>query len=106
MEKKLDIDTIIDKNNIVIFSKPNCKYCTKSYDLLKEKNLDYYKFDVGDYLESQDFDVIYDKLQILTNKAKTYPMIFAEKKFIGGFNELKEYIKNYELTKAIENIDF
>jgi glutaredoxin-related protein len=102
----IDIDNIIKNNTIVIFSKPNCKYCTKSYDLLNNNNMLFYKFNVGDYIDSLEFDEIYDKLQLITNKAKSYPMIFIEKEFVGGFNELQIYVKNYELSKAIEDTDF
>ncbi len=102
----INIEKFIETNTIVIFSKPSCKYCTKSYDLLNNNNIEYYKFDVGELVDNVEFDEIYNKLQLLTNKAKTYPMIFIEQKFIGGYNELQLYVKNIELSKAIEDTNF
>ena len=102
----LDLDYIIDNNKFVIFSKDNCKYCEKSTDLMKSKNIEYYKFNISDYLEHEAFDNIFDKLMLRSNNGKSYPMIFIDKEYIGGYNQLIAYIKNLDNQKIFNNEDF
>jgi glutaredoxin len=103
----LDIENIISKNSIVIFSKPGCKYCDKSYELLQDKNILFYKCDLGNYMNDLDFDDIYDKLIKISNNAKSFPIIFIDKKYIGGFNELKKYINELEIATSFQqNLEF
>jgi glutaredoxin len=100
------IESIINNNNIVILSKDNCKFCDKSYNLLNNKNIKYFKFNISLYIDDELFDSIYDQIMSITNNAKSYPMIFIEKKYIGGFNQLNKYIRNKELQESFINEDF
>lgn len=102
----LNPDYIIDNNKFVIFSKVNCKYCEKSTDLMKNNNIQYYKFNMSDYLDHEDFDDIFDKLMFKSNIATSYPMIFIDKLYIGGFNQLTAYIKNLDNQKMFNSEDF
>ena len=75
---------------IHIFTLPNCKYCKASKQLLKNKN--YYEHNViENSLEMQKM------LKLVQGKIHpiTLPQIFIDKKWIGGYEELKQYLKTY-----------
>ena len=88
-EELPEVDEIINNHLVVIFSKPKCYYCDLAADLLTEKNVSFIKFNIGDYLNDENFDTFYDNL-IKKSGQKTFPMIFMKQTFIGGYSELKE----------------
>jgi glutaredoxin 3 len=74
---------------IVIHSKPNCIYCDKTKNLLKSLNIPFEekKYDSG--LEEDN-----ERKQKLLNVTnwKTFPQIFIDNSFIGGYTELVKYL--------------
>lgn len=83
------MDRITDKGYTVI-SKKNCIYCKYSCKLLEDNKIEYKTIDnnefIGDEIDS-----------IKPVEHKTYPMIFKDKKFIGGYMELRKYINNSKI---------
>lgn len=68
----------------------------KFKNLLKEKNIFYHEINYDDYLienKEQFLSFIREKVK---TEYKTFPMIFFNSEFIGGFNEGKDY---YEIKK-------
>ena len=55
----VDIFTFIKKNQITVFSKTWCPYCTKAKNLLRQNNLNFkvYEIDLGQISES-DFKAV------------------------------------------------
>jgi glutaredoxin len=81
-----------------VYSKPNCTFCVQAKQLLTSKNLSYNEriIDVG---QEKDPNSVYVPVQELKDKvpsAKTVPQIFYNDTHIGGFVELREYIKQNE----------
>lgn len=72
----------------VIFTKIGCNYCKKAKDLLTDKNLKYQDIIVTD----KNKDLIYKKLDNFTGTYRSFPMVFQNNKFIGGFSELEKYL--------------
>lgn len=82
--------------NIVIYTQPNCTYCTQAKDLLKAKGIPYVELilNVG---QKQEEDKTYVPVQHLKDRlpnAKTIPQIFNGKYHIGGFTELQSYLRH------------
>lgn len=73
-------------NNIKIYGKENCSYCTKAKHLLESYNLNYDYFSLGT-------DLTVDELLESFPTAKTVPIVVVNDKWIGGFNELENYLE-------------
>ena len=91
------------ENMFTIYSKSYCIFCTKMELLLEDyvKRLDdseiheYKKINCDKYLKTKDDKEEFKKFierwaNVIPN---TFPMVFYDKKFIGGFEETKEYLK-------------
>lgn len=84
----------------IIYSKPNCTFCTQSKTLLASKNLEFVEIEL-DQGQTKDANTNYVSVvefRALLPEARTMPQIFyrhsglAYKEYIGGFTELKEYL--------------
>jgi glutaredoxin len=89
-------------NNFTIYSKSGCINCRRVKDLLKNNNSEYEIIDCDDYLlEDKENFLLF--IQSYSNvECKIFPMVFHNGKFIGGFNETKEYLDSIQKT----NLDF
>ena len=70
---------------IKIWSKPNCIFCDKSFNLCKLKNLEYEKLMI---------DVDYTREELIEKfpNARTFPQITMDGAYIGGFTELDAHL--------------
>ena len=77
-----------------IYSKSNCKYCTYLKELLTSKYLIFKEINADQYLTNDnDKKNFLNFIKELVGKEyKTFPMVFNDGAFIGGFTETKEYI--------------
>lgn len=85
----------------IIYSKPNCSFCTQSKALLTSKDLEYVEIelDQGQIKNSDSNYVSMLEFRAMLPDAKTLPQIFYRhggaapcKEYIGGFAELKTYL--------------
>ena len=91
------------ENMFTFYSKSNCIYCAKVEVLLddyfeqlndveinkyKKINCDKY---LNDKIDKQCFINFIEKLANI--KPNSFPMVFYDNKFIGGFEETQEYLK-------------
>lgn len=86
--------TFPNKTKFTIYTKSNCKYCTKVKLLLEDNNIAYESINCDDYLiNERDAFLIF--IKILAEKEwKTFPMVFNNKaEFVGGFDETEHYLK-------------
>ena len=96
---------IIEPNNngFTIYSKSGCANCNKVKNLLKENHFLFKVIDCDDYLlEDKEHFLLFIKEKTNTNTDwKTFPIIFFDGKFIGGYSETKLYID--KLTVSFED---
>lgn len=71
----------------IIYSKKNCSYCQKAKELLNNNNM---------YYDEKQLDPLLDKefIEELKNTYNhfTFPFIFQNTNFIGGFTELNDFL--------------
>lgn len=72
----------------VVWTKPNCGYCTKTKDLLSSYNFKY---------EEKDIHENFEEFMALFPNAKTAPQIIFNGKHVGGYNELVEEFDNQNI---------
>ena len=76
----------------VIFTKQKCSYCTRAKVLLPQARIihcdDWLKQDRETFLAQMD--------SISGAKPRTFPMVFINGKYIGGYVETKKYIDELE----------
>ena len=81
------------RNKIIIYSKPNCTYCTKSKHLIKSLGFEYEEKMFG-----KDFKTPEQLFEAIGKQVRTMPQIVIEDKHIGGYNELIEYFADKKLV--------
>jgi glutaredoxin len=70
----------------VIWSKPDCPYCTMAEKLLTQKGYEIEERKIGfGYNREQLFEAV--------PNAKTVPQIFLDGEYIGGYDNLKKYFE-------------
>lgn len=83
--------------SFTIYGKPTCGYCTKAKQLLDEYNRTYIYREVGGQVTKEQLEVL------VGAPVKTVPQIFVSEdgisRYIGGYTELVEYLKNTPLKK-------
>lgn len=70
----------------VVWSKYNCPFCDQAKALLNHKGIEIEERKIGDGYSKED-------LLEAVPTARTVPQIFLDDKLIGGFTELKQYLK-------------
>lgn len=81
--------------NLVVYSKPNCVYCTKLKNLLQEKSIQYQELVLGEDF-SRDF------ILSLFPTARTYPIVSVDGRYIGGFSEVDRLLKeNKSISQSL-----
>lgn len=80
--------------DIVIYSKPNCPWCVKAKELMKNLHLEYQEkiLDV-DYTRKELRELVPENLPL------TVPQIFVYNKRIGGYEDFVDYCDNHGLNE-------
>jgi len=82
-----------------IFTKNNCSYCKKVKALLPDA-----RFIESDAFLTEGRDSFLEKLDKWTGKEyRKFPMVFLDKRFIGGYTETKKYLDD---MSTFDMIDF
>ncbi len=96
-----------NSNKWTVYTKSGCPYCTKAKDLLNQNRFYYDLVDCDKYLS--DDKTKEEFLAYIESKAgtkhRTFPMIFKNGLFIGGFDKTTEYINNLNSTNCLRLID-
>lgn len=71
----------------IVWSKNQCPFCDQAKALLRMRGIEY---------EERNVSTDWTKEQLLeaVPSARTVPQIFLDDKLVGGFNELREHLKN------------
>ena len=90
---------------VVVFTRPTCKFCQKAKDLLLDKNLAEMEL-IQIVLDEQDnYDEARSEMVRLADGKTTVPQIFINGKFIpGGFTGLKELDDNGQLDPMLQKL--
>ena len=78
---------------IVIYSKPNCVYCDKSKALVKGLGMTYEEKMFG-----KDFKSPEELYEAVGKQVRTMPQIKIDDVFIGGYNQLVEFLADKGLV--------
>ena len=92
------------QNGFTVYSKSGCINCTKVKKLLTENKSFFVVIDCDEYIiEDKDNFLLFIK-ERANKEYKTFPMVFNNGVFVGGFNETQEYFN--KLLQFDENADF
>ena len=86
------------ESGFTIYSKSGCSNCTKVKALLNDKNLLLKVIDSDEYI-LEDKESFLSFIITLTNKVvKTFPIIFYDGEFVGGYNETVKFVEDLLLA--------
>jgi glutaredoxin len=80
------------KNVFTIYSKSGCLYCTKAKNLLIQNNFLFIEINCDDYLNKDKENFLLFMKERIGKEYRTFPMIFKDTQFIGGFTETQDYV--------------
>jgi len=89
---------IPNEKGFTIYSKSGCPNCSKTKIILKEKNLFFNIIDCDDYLIEDKNGFLEFIAKLANQECKTFPIVFNDSKFIGGYNETKQIIDKLFIT--------
>jgi glutaredoxin len=93
------------KLGFTIYSKSGCSFCLKAKALLKEKNLLFHIIDCDEYILEDKSSFLAFINGISDKEVSSFPIIFYEYKFIGGYSEMIHFIDKL-LLSFDENLSF
>ena len=92
------------KIGFTVYSKSGCSNCTKVKKLLIEKKLLFVEIDCDEYIiEDKEKFLLFIKERV-NKEYKTFPMVFNDGNFVGGFTETQDYFN--KLLSFDEKADF
>ena len=80
------------RDGYTIYTKMNCKYCTNAKKMIPGAHV--IQSDAYIHHNREKFLDFVDKMS--GKRPRTFPMIFLNKRFIGGYDETKAYIDELE----------
>lgn len=93
-------------DEITVYSKSSCINCVKVKTLLKERGVKFTIINCDEYI-LEDKSAFLQYINLLVGREyKTFPMVFLNKTFIGGFNETEEYFSKLQEKELEFNSDF
>lgn len=86
-----------------IYSKTDCSYCVKVKKLLMEKQIFFLDIVCSEYL-NEDRDLFLSFIEkYASKKYNTFPMVFKDGVFLGGFTETSAY---FDKLLCFDDSDF
>jgi len=78
-----------------VYSKSGCIMCSKVKNLLKEKSIFFQVIDCDDYLieDKEGFLSFMESCVGSSKPQRSFPIVFYDAKFIGGFQETNEFVQ-------------
>jgi glutaredoxin len=86
--------------DFIIYTKKSCQFCNDLKQVLINKNKSFQEIDIYEInslqtipFEYHNKDTFFKKLNELLNKEwKTFPVVFKDNQFIGGYTDTIQYI--------------
>jgi glutaredoxin len=96
-----------ETNQYTIYTKKGCSYCDKVKELLREQERELRFVDSTEYISDESskmrfLNFIKDVGQ-LEEPYKTFPMVFYEGRFIGGFSQTKLFLEKQTIFSLTED---
>lgn len=91
----------IEKPNnkgFTVYSKSGCPNCMLAKKLIKEKNFFYNEINCDEYLIENKEEFLGFIHQLTNENIKSFPIIFYETKFIGGYVDVIDFIDKLLLS--------
>jgi glutaredoxin len=86
------------KKGFTVYGKSGCFNCTKTKRLLETNNLSFIVVDCDDYI-IEDKNLFLSLMKDKIGKSyNTFPMVFNNSIFIGGYYETNEYVEKTLLS--------
>jgi glutaredoxin 3 len=80
----------------VIYTKPNCPYCSRAINILKLKQIAFKEVDVSETA------MLFEEMILRSGGRKTVPQIFIHNVYIGGCDDLESLYLSGELDKLLK----
>jgi glutaredoxin len=90
-------------DSYTIYSKSGCLYCTKARVLLQNEHVPPLYVNCDKFLLENKEEFLNLMKSLIGYEYKTFPMIFKNGRFIGGYNKTKDF---YEQSKIVARGDF
>lgn len=90
-----------DPNVWTVYSINPCPYCRKAKQLLTDEKENFIVIDCNDYRKNERENFLLFIHELTKSDHKTFPIIFHENKFIGGFDKLCVYYEEYKANKPL-----
>lgn len=103
-------------NNIIsiytIYGIKNCEYCYKIKEFFenkfkKTKKIIVKYYDIDDLIKNniiKNYQEFQEKMEPFIHNYKTFPIIFFNGEFIGGYDDFMSFLNNSKKTKNIEQL--
>jgi len=94
-------------NSYTIYSKTGCPYCVKAKALLENLTPPTYIVDCDEYLKQHKEEFL-DFVKRLADgvEHRTFPVVFYEGKFVGGYKETQEFHSKKVAFSDLDNMEF
>ena len=90
-------------DSYTIYSKSGCLYCTKAKVLLQNERVPTLVVNCDEFLLGNKEEFLNLMKSLIGHEYRTFPMIFKNGRFIGGYNKTKDF---YEQSKIVARGDF
>jgi glutaredoxin len=94
-----------ETNAWTVYSINPCPYCRKAKELLSINEEQFTLINCNDFKKNHREDFLQFIHELTQTDHKTFPIIFHEGKFIGGYDKLCVYYEEYKKRKQLVETD-
>lgn len=89
----------LKRGNVVVFTEPNCKKCSKALEILASVNIRPVVLDISSLGRQK---AVKECLKT-TSGSSSFPYVFVVRNYYGGLNEVDKGVQNHSLQKTINS---
>ncbi|KAM0354316.1 hypothetical protein ACHAPU_001360 [Fusarium lateritium] len=94
------VQTLIDNNSVVVFSKSYCPYCTQTKKTLDDLNTEYELLELD---QESDGSALQDALEQISGQ-RTVPNVYIKQKHIGGNSDIQSLKSGKKLADLLRDV--
>ncbi|CAI2382230.1 unnamed protein product [Moneuplotes crassus] len=95
--KEDTVDSLIDENPVIVFSKSYCPFCIRAKALLSDMKVQFKAIELD---KTNDGGKLESSLKTYSGQ-RTFPNIYINKVHVGGNDDLQRKYQNQELQKLL-----